>query len=206
MTFFVTGTDTEIGKTVAAAWLVLHLNANYWKPVQSGIEDLTDAQAIRELTGCDDDRIFPCAYELNEPLSPHESAKRDDVTIQMDRFELPASERPLVVEGAGGLMVPLNDKDFMIDLIQQLGIPSILVARSGLGTINHTLLSLEALRSRELPVAGVIMVGEKSPHNRQAIEEYGQISVLAEIPHLETLNRDSLLDIKPEPVFETLLK
>lgn len=205
MTFFVTGTDTEIGKTVAAAWLMLHLNANYWKPVQSGIEDMTDAQAVKSLTACDDSQIFPCAYELNEPLSPHESAKRDGVTIAMDRFVLPASDKPIVVEGAGGLMVPLNDKDFMIDLIEKLNVPSILVARSGLGTINHTLLSLEALRRRKLPVAGVIMVGEKSPHNREAIEQYGDIPVLCEIPQLDVLDRDNLLAVKPEPAFETLL-
>lgn len=196
--FFVTGTDTDVGKTVAAAWLSLHLNAAYWKPVQSGLEGQTDPQTIHNLTGFPEERIFPPTYSLTQPLSPHEAARRDGLAIDMGRFTLPSAGRPLVVEGAGGLMVPLTDQYFVIDLIARLGIPAILVARSGLGTINHTLLSLKALRDKNIPVAGLIINGPKTPHNRQALEEYGKVAVLAEIDRLPTLSREALLAIEPE--------
>lgn len=204
MTFFITGTDTEIGKTVASAWVMLHLKSKYWKPVQSGMDDETDAEAIASITECASDAIFPSTYELQEPLSPHEAARRDGVTIELSAFSLPETDGPLVVEGAGGLMVPLNDREYMIDLIAHLGLPSILVCRSGLGTINHTLLSLEALRNRNLPVAGVIIVGPPEPHNRQAIEYYGKIPVLGEIPQLVSVNKEALLEIEPEAAFSNL--
>lgn len=195
--FFITGTDTDVGKTVAAAWLALHMGAAYWKPVQSGPEK--DADVIRDLT---DATIYPTTYDLSEPLSPHEAAKRDGVEIDMNRFELPDTDGPLVVEGAGGLLVPLTRTHLVIDLIAQLSLPSILVARSGLGTINHTLLSLEALRARNLPVAGLILSGPKTPHNRKALEDYGKVPVLAEIDHLDPLTKDALLSIEPETVLK----
>ncbi len=198
MRYFITGTDTDVGKTVAAAWAMLHLEANYWKPVQAGIEGETDQAQIRRITGADDDRFHDSAYVLPDPLSPHEAAKRAGVTIDMDAFELPEGDGPLVVEGAGGLMVPLNQTRYVVDLIEMLGLPAILVARSSLGTINHTLLSLGALRARHIPVAGVVMNGPPSPHNREAIETYGAVRVLAEIPPLDPLNREALLAIKPE--------
>lgn len=196
--FFITGTDTDVGKTVAAAWLTLQLDGAYWKPVQSGTEGPTDEDFIKTITGRPAERFHPPAYTLTQPLSPHESARRDGVTIGMDRFFLPETSRPLIVEGAGGLMVPLNDKSFVIDLIARLGLPTILVCRSGLGTINHTLLSLKALRDRNIPVAGLIINGPRTPHNRQALEEYGGAPIIAEIDRLETLTRETLLAIKPE--------
>ena len=193
--FFITGTDTDVGKTVAAAWLVLHLQASYWKPVQCGIDSETDPQFIRRITGCE---VFPPAHELTQPLSPHEAAKREGVAIEMKDFILPHTDRPLIVEGAGGLMVPLNKGSFVIDLIAQLKLPAILVVRSALGTINHTLLSLEALRARDIPIAGVIINGHKMPHNRQAIEEYGRVPVIAEIDRLKFMHAETLREIKPE--------
>lgn len=196
--FFITGTDTDVGKTVAAAWLVLHLDGAYWKPVQSGTSDGMDEPTVRAITGLPADRFFPPTYTLSQPLSPHEAARRDGVAINMARFTMPAAHRALVIEGAGGLMVPLTDKDFVIDLIARLGTPAILVARSGLGTINHTLLSLKALRDKNIPVAGIIINGPKTPHNRHAIEEYGGVPVLAEIDRLPAVTRDALLAIKPE--------
>ena len=150
------------------------------------------------MTELPDDRFFPETYRLNEPLSPHESAKRDGVSIDMADFTLPESEKPILVEGAGGLMVPLNKDSLVIDLIKQLGLPSILVCRSGLGTINHTVLSLEAMRARNLEIAGVIINGPKAPHNREAIEEYGKVPVIAEIDQLSAVNVQALLNIKPE--------
>jgi dethiobiotin synthase len=196
--FFVTGTDTDVGKTVAAAWLMLQLDGTYWKPVQSGIDGMTDETVIRTLTGLPDGRFTPPTYTLTQPLSPHESARRDDVRIDMDSFRLPATDRPLIVEGAGGLMVPLNEKQFVIDLIAHLDIPAILVTRSGLGTINHTLLSLKALKDKNIPVAGLIINGPLTPHNRQALEEYGNVRIIAEIPRLDVISKETLLAIKPE--------
>ena len=149
---FVTGTGTDVGKTVVAACLVRALDADYWKPIQSGLAAADDAAEIDRLTGLPPARNHPFVYALQAPLSPHEAARREGVVIDLDRFHLPRTERPLVVEGAGGLLVPLNRDCLMIDLIARLGLPVVLVGLSGLGTINHTLLSLEALRRRGLPV------------------------------------------------------
>lgn len=197
MQYFITGTDTDVGKTVAAAWMMLQLGASYWKPVQAGVEEETDEQVVRRLTGFSDSYFWPSTYSLREPLSPHEAARREGATIEMEHFELPKTDDPLIVEGAGGVLVPLNDKALVIDLIAQLGLPVILVARSGLGTINHTLLSLEALRRRNLEVAGVVLNGERQTHNLEAIETYGDIPVLAEITPLSPLTKAGLLGINP---------
>ena len=198
MSFFVTGTDTDVGKTVAAAWAMLHLEAGYWKPVQAGLEDETDEAQVRRITGAEETRFFPSAHMLPEPLSPHEAAKRAGVAIKLEDFALPETASPLIVEGAGGLMVPLNNQHYVIDLIEIIGLPTLLVARSTLGTINHTLLSLAALRARAIPIAGVVLNGPTMPHNRQAIEAFGEIAVIAEIPPLDPLTRDALLAIQPE--------
>ncbi|MGA8690909.1 MAG: dethiobiotin synthase [Methyloceanibacter sp.] len=201
--FFVTGTDTDVGKTVVAAWLLSHLDTSqidacYWKPVQAGAEPETDTAAVRRLAEVSDDRILPEAYVLPEAMAPHEAARRAGVEIDMAKLEAPASGRLLVVEGAGGMLVPLTDTAFVIDLAAELHLPVIVVARSTLGTINHTLLSLEALRRRGLPLAGVVINGPEMPHNRAAIERYGQVQVIAEIPWLPAVTRASLLEVEPE--------
>jgi dethiobiotin synthase len=196
--FFVTGTDTDVGKTVVAAWLVARLGACYWKPVQAGTDPETDSAVVRRLTGVAQDRILPEAYVLPEPLSPHEAARRAGLAIDMAKLVPPACDRPLVVEGAGGLMVPLNENSYVIDLARELDLPLILVARSTLGTINHTLLSLEALRRRGLPLAGVVTNGPETPHNRAAIERYGRVEIIAEIPRLDRLTLSSLMAVEPE--------
>jgi dethiobiotin synthase len=198
MRLFVTGTDTDVGKTVVAAWAMLHLDACYWKPVQAGLADETDEQAVARLTGAADHRFLPSAYRLPDPLSPHEAARRAGIGIEMAKLRPGDHSGPLIIEGAGGLMVPLNEDSLVIDLIKQLETAAILVCRSTLGTINHTLLSLEALRARRIPIAGVVMNGPKTPHNRSAIETYGQVRVLAEIPPLDPLTREALLSIQPE--------
>jgi dethiobiotin synthase len=196
--FFVTGTDTDVGKTVVAAWLVARLGASYWKPVQAGTDPETDSDTVRRLAGVGQDRILPEAYVLPHPLAPHEAARRAGLAIDMAKLVPPASDRPLVVEGAGGLMVPLGDQSYVIDLARDLDLPLILVARSTLGTINHTLLSLEAIRRRGLPLAGVVINGPETPHNRAAIERYGRVQIIAEIPRLDPVTSDSLLAIEPE--------
>jgi len=196
--FFVTGTDTDVGKTVVSAWLLAHLDACYWKPVQAGTEPETDSMTVRRLAEVAEDRILPEAYILKEPLSPHEAAQREGLIIDMAKLHAPDCNRPLIVEGAGGLMVPLNDNAFVIDLAAELHLPIVLVARSALGTINHTLLSLEALRRRGLEIAGIVINGPEMPHNRVAIERYGRAPILAEIPKLDRITRNTLLGIQPE--------
>ena len=184
---FITGTDTDIGKTLISAWLVKNWSAEYWKPVQSGGLDRTDSDCVRSLVPWS--IIHPSVYTLDLPLSPHEAAARQGVEIRMESFVLPAAKEFLVVEGAGGVLVPLNDRQVMADLMKHLNLPAILVAKSGLGTINHTLLSLEAMRKREIAVLGVIMNGPINRENKGAIEHFGETTVLAEIPRLFDLEQ-----------------
>lgn len=203
MRCFITATDTDAGKTVSCAWAMLHSTARYWKPVQAGLEQ-TDEATVRELTGLGDDRFHETVYALPEPLSPHESARRAGIEIEMDKLALPDETGPLIVEGAGGLMVPLNDDTLVIDSIKKFSLPAILVCRTTLGTINHSLLSLEALRARDIPIAGVILSGPDIPHNRAAIETYGQVRVIGHIPQMDDLNREALEAIKPEIDLDSL--
>lgn len=196
---FLTGTDTGIGKTITSAWLCNHWGSNYWKPIQSGLDEQTDSQWIESLSGA---TIHPETHRLNAPLSPHQSAERDGVKIQLSDFTLPAHEGNLIVEGAGGVLVPLNWRHTMIDLMQHLGLCALLVARSGLGTINHTCLSLQALKAAQVPVLGVILVGPANPANRDAIEHFGEVPVLAELPTFNAVNRQTLRDT---PLPERLL-
>jgi dethiobiotin synthetase len=196
--FFVTGTDTDVGKTLVSSWLLTHLDASYWKPVQAGVEPESDSARVRRLAEVPPERILPEAYVLPEPLAPHEAARRAGIALDMAKLVPPPVDGLIVVEGGGGLMVPITDAAYMIDLAAELHLPIILVARSTLGTINHTLLSLEAIRRRGLPLAGVVISGPETPHNRAAIERYGQAEVIAEIPWLETVNRSTLRAIEPE--------
>jgi dethiobiotin synthase len=191
---FVTGTDTDAGKTVISALLTLALDAHYWKPIQSGVNEDSDTRDVRALTGLPQERFLPEAYRLTEPLSPHEAAAIDGVRIDLDAITLPAlpQDAPLVVEGAGGLMVPLNTEALMLDLITRLGLPVVVVARSGLGTINHTLLTLAALRAAGAEVAGVIMNGPPHPANADAIAHFGRVPVLAQVPMLDDLSPQGL--------------
>jgi dethiobiotin synthase len=196
--FFVTGTDTDVGKTVVSAWLVGRLGAFYWKPVQAGNHPETDAEIVRRLAGVPPGRILPEAYLLPEPIAPHEAARRAGMSMDMAKLAPPPCNGLLVVEGAGGLLVPLNDKAYVADLAAELHLPIILVARSTLGTINHTLLSIEAIRRRGLPLAGVVVNGPETPHNRAAIERYGKVEILAEIPWIDQLTPAKLMDVEPE--------
>lgn len=191
---FVAGTDTGVGKTVVSAALVLGLDGYYWKPIQSGNDEPTDTDRVRAWTRLAEDRFLPEGYVLEAPMSPHASAALDGVTIDADRLAktpLP-SDRPMVVEGAGGLLVPLNDDVLLVDLIGDLGLPVVLVTRSGLGTLNHTLLSLGELDRRGIPVVGVAMVGTRHESNRRALEHYGGTPVIAEVPMLRTIDASTL--------------
>lgn len=192
MKVFITGTDTNIGKTIVSSWICLHTGAEYFKPIQSGLEEETDSEIVARLAGV---KVHAECYRLRAPLSPHLSARLDGVAIDMNRLVLPSSANGtgnLVVEGAGGLMVPINEREFMIDVIGHFELPVILVARSSLGTINHTLLSLKALRDRNIKILGVVMSGEPNHENKNAIETYGTVRVIAQIPRLECLTTESL--------------
>lgn len=191
--FFVAGTDTEIGKTFVSAMLMSALNATYWKPVQAGLEDETDTQFVQRVSGADESRIIPERYKLRTPMSPHGAADIDQVSISLNDFNLPDySTQHLIVEGAGGLLVPLNWEDMVIDLILKLNIPVLLVARSELGTLNHTLLSVEALRSRGIEIFSIILNGKEHPHNTMTLKQISGIPVLVSQP-VENINRESLI-------------
>lgn len=193
---FITGTDTGIGKTLVSALLLSGLRGKYWKPVQSGLEDITDTEWVREKTGLDDSHFFPETYRLKKPLSPHASALADGVRIELNKFKVPETGygETLIIEGAGGLLVPLNERELMIDLIKRCNAPALIVARSGLGTINHTLLSLNQLRAEGIEILGVIMNGPWNGSNRDAIESFGNVEVIAEIENIEDINPESLKD------------
>ena len=187
----ITGTDTGIGKTVLSTMLALALGATYFKSVQSGTEDETDRDAIKRMTGLGDDRVLANAVTLTQPLSPHRSAELDGVTIDLDSLTPPSID-PLIVEGAGGLMVPLNRETLFIDLFAAWNLPVVLCARTGLGTINHTLLSLEALRARDIPILGVAFVGDDNPDNIRSIAEMGDVKVLGRMPLLQRIDAETL--------------
>ena len=191
---FVTGTDTGIGKTVVSAMLALGLRARYWKPIQSGLNAETDTQFVQRVTGLPDSHFAAERFRLTAPLSPHAAAAMDGLSIQLQDFALPPAppEQRIIVEGAGGLMVPLNSTQLMIELIAYLALPAVLVTRTSLGTINHTLLSIEALRKHAIPIAGVIMNGPENKINREAIEHYGKVSVIGRVARLSAFNPDTL--------------
>jgi dethiobiotin synthetase len=191
-TFFVTGTSTDIGKTMVSAVLVAGLKAHYWKPVQTGNIEPGDTDWIKSHTRFDDQYFHPETYSFREPLSPHLAAELEGAQIDMSAFELPEVSGSLVVEGAGGLLVPLNDQHLMIDLMAQLQLPVLLVADSGLGTINHTLLSLNELSKKQLEVIGVVLNGPKNPENKKAIESFSDVKVVGELQPLTDLSAAGL--------------
>lgn len=189
--FVITGTDTNVGKTVFAAMLMLALDGAYWKPIQSGIEEV-DAKIIQNLTGAPRTRCWPETYILTNPLSPHRAAELDNVKIDPERIKVPRVGMPLIIEGAGGLMVPYTRKNLQINHFKKWNIPVILCARTGLGTINHTLLSLEALWSRKIPVRGLVFIGDENEDNMQTIAQFSGVKILGRLPILPELNARTL--------------
>lgn len=192
MSVVVTGTDTGIGKSVFAAALTGALCAAYWKPVQSGLEEGEDSDTVALLSGASRDRIIPPAYRLRTPCSPHRAAEIDGVEISPDRLTVPATGEALVIEGAGGVLVPLTRDLLYADLFARWRLPTVLVARTALGTINHSLLSLEALRSRGVPLLGIAFVGDANEDSEATICALGSIPRLGRLPILKTLNAAQL--------------
>jgi dethiobiotin synthetase len=195
--FFVTGTDTGVGKTVVSALLCAALDAIYWKPIQTGTSEGTDRATVTRLARLPRTRTVPEAYRFAPPVSPHLAARRAGVRIDLRKIKLPAIPpgENLIVEGAGGALVPINETQLMTDLMRHLALPVLLVARTTLGTINHTLLSLAALREAGLEVRGVVLCGKPNRDNRQAIERYGRAVVVGVVPRLERIDREALLQV-----------
>jgi dethiobiotin synthetase len=189
----VAGTDTEIGKTVFSAGLAALLGANYWKPIQAGLEGESDSQLVARLGGLSDDRIVPERYRLKTPASPHYAAAVDGVRIIADKLDVPdTGERPLVIEGSGGLLVPLDDTTLYIDVFARWRLPVVLCARTALGTINHSLLSIEALRHRRLDILGIAFIGEDNAESERIICEIGRVRRLGRLPRLSPLTANTL--------------
>ena len=190
------GTDTDVGKTVVSALVVQGLKATYWKPVQCGLENGEgDRERVQRWLGLPDARVLPEAYRFQAPVSPHWAAEvepGDNPPIQCERLALPAVEGPLVVETAGGLLVPLRLDWLQIEQLQRWNLPVLLVARSGLGTLNHTLLSIEALRSRDLSILGILLNGEPHPNNAATLEAISGLPVLGCLPPLPSLDAVAL--------------
>lgn len=197
---FVTGTDTGVGKTVLSALLCAALGAVYWKPIQTGTEEGTDRRTVMDLAGIPESQTGEEAYMYAPPVSPHLAARwaGDKINLGLLREPRVPAGKTLVIEGIGGVLVPINDTEFVTHLIRLLDVPVLLASRSSLGTINHTLLSLRALRTANIEIIGVVLIGEPNQDNREAIEQYGQVKVVGEIPKLAALNRDALRE-----VFET---
>ena len=190
--FVICGTDTDIGKTLISSFFVRGLNAFYWKPIQSGIETSTDSQTLEKLARINKAKIINEAYVFTKPLSPHWAAEIDQKTIDFNFLQLPKVNDPLIVETAGGLMVPLTRNFLQIDQIKKWDLPVILVCKSSLGTLNHTLLSIEALQKRNINILGLVVNGEKHLDNPRTLVEFSRIPVIAEFPYLPKVDSNNL--------------
>lgn len=192
--FYLSGTDTDVGKTICAALLCEAFEMDYWKPVQAGLSDETDSQIVARLS---DAQVHPERWRLQRASSPHSAAHAEGLRLKISDFELP-TKGPLLVEGAGGYQVPYADKPLFWqgDLIRHLDLPVVLVARSTLGTLNHTLLSLRALRADGQRVAGIVLVGERHRENEQDLSAMGAVSILAHIPIMERIEQDFSLIVE----------
>ncbi|MGK0280299.1 MAG: dethiobiotin synthetase [Litorivivens sp.] len=188
-TFIVAGIGTEVGKTVASAILVEALQADYWKPVQSGSTTDSDKESVRSLISNDKSHIHEEGYLLEEPLSPHAAAKIDGIEITTENLNLPDTDNHLIVELAGGLMVPLNDTELNIDLLKKWSCPIILVANFYLGSINHTLMSIEILERNNLEIHSILFNGDIVQSSREAIENFSDKRKYLTVPRLESLTQ-----------------
>lgn len=185
--FVVTGTDTGIGKTIFSAALAGALKASYWKPVQAGLEEETDSETVARLGGV---KVLPESYRLNMPASPHLAAERDGVEIEVNALNPPAEAR--IIEGAGGALVPLTRNTLYADLFARWQIPVIVCARTTLGTINHSLMTIEALKARGVPLLGLAFIGEAMPDSEATIAAFSGVPILGRLPHIDNLTAESL--------------
>ncbi|MBO9675452.1 MAG: dethiobiotin synthase [Sphingobacteriaceae bacterium] len=192
-TYFITGIGTGIGKTLTSAVLTEKLKADYWKPIQSGDLENSDSLAVKNLISNKKTVIHPESYRLTQPLSPHLSAKLDGIEIDLNKINVPPTENNLIIEGAGGLMVPLNETELIIDLIKKLEAEVILVSQNYLGSINHTLLSINLLKQYEIPVKGIIFNGDQNHETERYIQQYAKIKKLGDVPNLSPIDKTSII-------------
>ena len=190
--FIICGTDTDIGKTLISSFFVKGLNSFYWKPIQSGIELQTDSQTVEKLAQVSKEKIIKEAYVFTKPLSPHWAAEIDQKIINFDKLRLPKVQDSLIVETAGGLMVPITRNFLQIDQIKQWNLPVILVCKSSLGTLNHTLLSIEALQRRNIEIFGLVVNGEKHLDNPKTLVDFSGIPLIAEFPYIPKVDSNNL--------------
>lgn len=193
--YFITGIGTGIGKTLVSAILTEKLKADYWKPIQSGDLETSDSITINSLVSNSRTVIHPESYRLTQPLSPHLSARLDGIEIDLNQIHLPETNNNLIIEGAGGLMVPLNETELIVDLIKKLGVEVILVSQNYLGSINHTLLSVNLLRQYEIPVKGIIFNGTENEETERYILQYTKIKKLGYIPGLHQIDKAHIASV-----------
>jgi dethiobiotin synthetase len=195
--FFVTGTDTNVGKTLLSALLVAALDGVYWKPIQTGAWEGIDREAVMRWAEITADSAIAETYLFDPPVSPHLAAEESGVTIELDLIAkaVPNVQRPLIVEGAGGILVPINNTQTMLDLALAVKLPVIVASRSALGTINHTSLTVNALRNAGADVRGVVMIGKENKSNEQAVEGFAKALIIGRIPHLDHIHRAELLKV-----------
>lgn len=196
MNYFITGIGTNIGKTIVSAILTEALEADYWKPIQAGDLEQSDSLKVESLISNTKSKIHQETYRLNQPMSPYAAAKLDNVNIDLEKIVLPKTNNNLIIEGAGGLMVPLNEKELIIDLIKKLDTKVILVSQNYLGSINHTLLSLESLKARNIIVAGIIFNGDVNIETEQFILNYSGAKYLGRIDNHHQINQEIVLSYK----------
>jgi dethiobiotin synthetase len=188
----VTATGTDIGKTVFAAALTVALDGCYWKPVQAGLDDGGDVERVGRLSGLPAERLLPEAYRLTTPCSPHRAAEIDGVTIDVEALEPPQCDRPLVIEGAGGVLVPFTRQATFADLMARWQLPVVLVAATSLGTISHSLAAIEALRARKVDIRGIAFVGDAAEDSEATIADMGGVKRLGRLPMLDPLDPGAL--------------
>ena len=193
---FVTGTDTNVGKTLLSALLVAALEAIYWKPIQTGATEGTDRRTVIKLAEIPEAQTIPESYCFGPPVSPHLAAEASGVKIDLARIRVPAKvDKPVIAEGAGGILVPINDSELMLDLARHLGFPILIAARAALGTINHTLLTVRALRCAKMRIKGIVMIGNRNKDNERSVEQFGAVPVVGRIPWLDKIDRETLLQV-----------
>ena len=189
--YFITGIGTDIGKTIVSAILVEHFNAGYWKPIQAGSIEKTDTDIIKEMTNCKN--IYKEKFILSKAMSPHAAAKFDKINISLNEFKLPRIKRNLIIEGAGGLMVPINNKNLILDLIKHFHCEVIIISKNYLGSINHTLLTVNVLKNNNVPIKGIIFNGESNIETEKIIKTYTGIPILAKIRQFDILTKNIII-------------
>jgi len=192
--YFITGIGTNVGKTIVSAILTEALKADYWKPVQSGVADGTDKDLVSSLITNTTSVCHNESYSFQEPASPHLAASLENQKIKLEQMHLPKTQNDLIIEGAGGILVPLNDSNYVIDLAQEFEADVILVCRNYLGCINHSLLSIDYLVKNNFPVKGLVLVGNFDKAVKLAITNYSELPVLAEIPEMSEISKETILN------------